>query len=295
MLANNDGNFRRTKQGNQDIGDDEVQSEPETEDLLEDPPFKQVETTEGSSPAQSQRRSTQTPRPAVQTDNMPSPRTRPFTGMPPGISPQVISSSENSQYAVHRRPGNTVVRRKNLSGHSVIAEATKATGSVMAAQMQEIASANREMERFKLEVQLKRFSKQMEYQKEKDRRVYENAVAANENARLAILKQSEMVHCLVQLSSVLSTGLTMSSGKTSGVSTDAGYHQYSGARAPLYPGQPSNRHFGGTTFYTTGNAPSDTTPHSTTREDSVLATRALASEGDPTPDKPLDSTSTHAQ
>lgn len=116
----------------------------------------------------------------------------------------------NTQYAIHRRPGNTAVRRKNISGHSVIAEATKATGAVMASQMQEIADASRELERSKIEVQLKLFSEQMEYQREKDRRMYENAVMANDNARLAILKQGEMVTCLSQLSTVLNRGLTMS-------------------------------------------------------------------------------------
>jgi len=42
--------------------------------------------------------------------------------------------------------------------------------------------------------------------------MYENAAIANENARLAIMKQGEMVSCLAQLSNVLSHGLTMSSG-----------------------------------------------------------------------------------
>lgn len=80
----------------------------------------------------------------------------------------------------------------------------------MAAQMQEIADASRELERSKIEVQLKLFTEQMEYQREKDRRMYENAAIANENARMAIRKQGEMVSCLSQLSSVLSTGLSMS-------------------------------------------------------------------------------------
>ena len=37
--------------------------------------------------------------------------------------------------------------------------------------------------------------------------LYENAIIANENACLAILKQREVVSCLAQLSSVLSKGL----------------------------------------------------------------------------------------
>lgn len=107
----------------------------------------------------------------------------------------------------------------------------------MAVQMQEIASANREMERSKIEVQLKIFSEQMEYQREKDRRMYENAALANENARLAILKQGEMVGCLAQLSTVLSRGLSMSGPKAHGERAGAGQHEYTGAIAPLYPGQ----------------------------------------------------------
>lgn len=43
--------------------------------------------------------------------------------------------------------------------------------------------------------------------------MYEHARIANENARLAILKQGEMVHCLAQLASVLRHGLTMSSAQ----------------------------------------------------------------------------------
>lgn len=77
--------------------------------------------------------------------------------------------------------------------------------------MQEIADASRELERSKIEVQLKLFTEQMAYQREKDRRMYENAAIANDNARLAILKQGKMVSCLSQLSNVLSKGLTMSS------------------------------------------------------------------------------------
>ncbi|KAG0565380.1 hypothetical protein KC19_8G185700 [Ceratodon purpureus] len=113
-------------------------------------------------------------------DSMPSLARTASAGLPPGIHPHVISSSDTSQYAVHKRPGNTTVRRKSLSGHT----------------MQEIADASRELERSKIEVQLKLFTEQMAYQREKDRRMYETATIANENARLAILKQGEMVSCL---------------------------------------------------------------------------------------------------
>lgn len=99
----------------------------------------------------------------------------------------------------------------------MIAEATKATVAVMAKQMQDIAESSQALERSKIEVQLKLFTEQMSYQREKDRRLYENAVTANENARLAILKQSEVVHCLAQLSTVL--GKTLTSESSPGIET----------------------------------------------------------------------------
>ena len=47
----------------------------------------------------------------------------------------------------------------------------------------------------------------MKINKQED--MYKNAVIANKNARLAIVKQGEMVSCLAQLSTVLDHGLTM--------------------------------------------------------------------------------------
>ena len=75
--------------------------------------------------------------------------------------------------------------------------------------MQDIADASRDLKRSKIEVQLKLFTEQMSYQWEKDRRLYENAAIANDNARLSILKQREMVSCLSHLSTVLSNSLPM--------------------------------------------------------------------------------------
>lgn len=71
-------------------------------------------------------------------------------------------------------------------------------------------------------MQLKLFAKEMFYQREKDRRMYENATIANENAKLVILKQGEMVSCLSQLSHVLSRGLQMSSTFPQTVTTPGG-------------------------------------------------------------------------
>ena len=74
--------------------------------------------------------------------------------------------------------------------------------------MQDIAESSRALERSKIEVQLQLFSEQMAYEWEKDRRLYENAVQANKNARLSIIKQSDIVNCLSQLSAVLGKSLT---------------------------------------------------------------------------------------
>lgn len=127
-----------------------------------------------------------------------------YNGVPPGITPHVISSSETLGFVIHQRPGNTTVCCKSISRHHVIAEATKATGVVMATQMQEIANSSRNLEKSKIKVHLKLFIEKMAYQREKDRRIYENQNIANDNARLTISKETEMLSCLVQLSSILS-------------------------------------------------------------------------------------------
>jgi hypothetical protein len=106
------------------------------------------------------------------------------------------------------------VRRKTLSAYNMIVEATKVSGKVMAIQMRDMATASCDLERSKIEVQLKLFLEQMEYQRKKDRRLYENSLIANENARLAILKQGEVVSCLAQLSNVLQIGLNVSPAGT---------------------------------------------------------------------------------
>jgi hypothetical protein len=74
-----------------------------------------------------------------------------------------------------------------------------------------MTEASKETERNKLEVQVRLFTKQMAYQHEKERRLYEQGLIAAEKARLAIAKQGELVAYLVTMSSVLSTGLKVSS------------------------------------------------------------------------------------
>ena len=58
----------------------------------------------------------------------------------------------------------------------------------MAFQLRQMAEASRDLEKSKIEVQLKLFVEQMDYAREKDGCLYENSLIANENARLAILK-----------------------------------------------------------------------------------------------------------
>ena len=77
-------------------------------------------------------------------------------GIPPGVTPLMVSSSDTSSFTVHRQEGNTGIRCKHLLGHNVIADATRTSGEVMAGQMRDMAEANRDqVERSKIEVQLK--------------------------------------------------------------------------------------------------------------------------------------------
>jgi hypothetical protein len=126
-------------------------------------------------------------------------------------APVCISSSDASEFSSKQRPWNSRVQRKSLLSHNVIAEATKASREVMAMQMRNMVEASRDLERSKIDVQLKLFSEQMEYQRKKDRRLYEPSIIANENACLAVIKQEKMVSCLAQLSNVLCMGLNVSS------------------------------------------------------------------------------------
>lgn len=121
------------------------------------------------------------------------------SSVPVGVTPVMISSSENTLGPATRPAGSTGVRRKNLAGHSLIAEATRETGGVLADQMKDIAVARRELS-------MKQFSEQLEYQRERDRRLYENARLSNENAKLSIQKQGEVVDCLARLSTVMTSG-----------------------------------------------------------------------------------------
>lgn len=174
-------------------------SEAETEDPVDTATHAEgTDDTSGQTPAAPQGRSTAMPSesPVFLRHGIRSPLLR--TGLPVGVTPHLISSSDTSDSNARKRLGNTAVRRKSISGHSLIAQATKASGDVMAGQMREMAEASRDLERSKIEVQLKLFSEQMQFQREKDRRLHESSCIANENAKLAIEKQGEVVKCLAQ-------------------------------------------------------------------------------------------------
>jgi len=134
---------------------------------------------------------------------------RAWSGLRVGITPILVNSTNTFDFTMGHHPGNTVVRRKNIFGHSVITKATRASGDVIMVQMCDIATAGRDLERSKIEVQLK-FIKQMEYQRERDWQLHDSVCATNNNIRLAIHKQDEVVKCLSNLSSVLSLRMNLS-------------------------------------------------------------------------------------
>jgi hypothetical protein len=65
-----------------------------------------------------------------------------LNGLPPGLTPQYISSSDGLDLNAKRGTRNTGVRRTSLSRQSLIAKATRASGDVMAGQMREMAEAS---------------------------------------------------------------------------------------------------------------------------------------------------------
>ena len=115
--------------------------------------------------------------------------------------------SDSSHSITKRRIVNTAIRRKSTGGVSALLEVAKSSGEAIATTMREMTSVTKETESNKLEVQLRLFSEQMAYQRERDMRVYEQSLLAADNACLAILKQGEIVKALGNISSVLSLGL----------------------------------------------------------------------------------------
>jgi hypothetical protein len=117
------------------------------------------------------------------------------------VTPHVISSSDTFGYAPTRKAGSTGVKQKNLFVHHVITDATKSSGELLAHQMKAMADINRELKYGKVDVQLKLFAEQMEYQCEKDRRLYKSSRIVHENARLLSSNRARLFrnlqNCLV--------------------------------------------------------------------------------------------------
>ena len=188
LLSEDDNNYMPTRLGSTQNGE-EGDNELEGEDAMD--VVEEVEGTEDTSihtppPVRAITSSTASGAAAFLQTGTRSARGK--SKLLIGVTPHIISSSDTGDSKARRRLGNTVVKRKSISGHDLIAEATKASGVVMADQMHEMAEASRDLERSKLEVQLKLFAEQMDYQREKDRRLHESSLIANENAKLAIEK-----------------------------------------------------------------------------------------------------------
>jgi hypothetical protein len=114
---------------------------------------------------------------------------------------------DSSHSITKRKIANTAIRKKSSGGVSTLVEVAKAFREAIATEMKEMTSVTKETKSNKVEMQLRLFSEQMTYQRERDMRVYEQNLLAADNARLAILKQGEIVLALTNISSVLSLGL----------------------------------------------------------------------------------------
>ena len=140
--------------------------------------------------------------------------------LPIGVTPVVISSSDTGNSGLVQCPGNTGVRRRSVSGQSLVAEATRATGDALTTQMKDMHTETNALERSRLEQQQRLYIEQMMYymerdkrqqenRMERDRRLHEHAKEVNENSRLSIEKQGELVQCLSQLSTAITMGFQM--------------------------------------------------------------------------------------
>jgi hypothetical protein len=118
-----------------------------------------------------------------------TPNDTPLYGVTPPLRGSTVLLSDSSHSIAKRKIANTTIRRKSSGGVTALVEVAKASGEAIATQMKGMATMTKEVEVSKLEVQLKLFSEQIIYQRERDMRIYEQSLLATENARLAILKQ----------------------------------------------------------------------------------------------------------
>ena len=136
-----------------------------------------------------------------------APNGTPLYRVTPPLRGSTVLLFDSSHSITKRKIANTAIKKKSSGGVSALVEVAKASGEAIATQMKEMASVTKETESNTLEVQLRLFLEQMAYQRERDMRVYEQSLRAADNARLAILKQGEIVLALGNISSVLSLGL----------------------------------------------------------------------------------------
>jgi len=66
----------------------------------------------------------------VKLSPMSSPSPCVKSSLPPCVTPLLIISSDTNERTARRRPGNTAMQWKNISGHGLIAKATRETGAV---------------------------------------------------------------------------------------------------------------------------------------------------------------------
>lgn len=115
----------------------------------------------------------------------------------PGAAPantlEVLSSSEASFEELTRVFGNTGHRRKSLSGHTKIAEATQTSSDKLVSTLEKLNERDTQL-------QWKIFQEQLNYNKERD-------LIAQENVRLTHANQSSLVQAITSLTNVLSLGL----------------------------------------------------------------------------------------
>jgi len=159
-----------------------------------------------------------------------------FGGLPAGVTPQVISSSNDTGTPSRGQQGNTGVKRKTMTGPALMADATRSTGMVMAMKMQTVSDASLQVERSKVELQMKMFQEQMIYQRERD-------IMLHETSRLTVMKQHEMVGCLKDLTAVLASGLNTNSKRQvpPSIHDEATYNDFRSANMNMNSTEPAEQ------------------------------------------------------
>ncbi|KAG0596041.1 hypothetical protein M758_UG219000 [Ceratodon purpureus] len=117
----------------------------------------------------------------------------------------VLSSSATSIAGAKLRKsmGNTGVRKKRNIDSLSIADGVMESAEKMVKVLGEINETQRTTEKAKLETHAKHFMESLEYKRERDRMLMENARIAQEQARLGLMNQQMVVHALASLASAI--------------------------------------------------------------------------------------------